>query len=319
MAKSRATRLLSGLLLSFLFAVPAAAREAFVERSLTVSVPGAEMSGTALDTPAGAVVLFLSGSGPTDRNGNSRLTQNDAMRLLAEGLGARGFASLRFDKRFSGDTTLASRDEAQITLDTYANDAGFWLNAARERYPGRPVLPLGHSEVGVVALRLAQRAAVDGLILVAAPGRTMDTIVLEQMAAGGATPETIDTLRGALTRLRDDQPVGEVPPTLHALLRPGVYPFWRSMLAFDPPTALAALRGPVLLIYGGRDLQVSTIDMGLLVAARPDAASRVFPTMNHVLRAAPPDRPGNIALYRTPKVPLEDGLVDAIADFLARQ
>ncbi|MEK9660952.1 MAG: alpha/beta fold hydrolase [Alphaproteobacteria bacterium] len=274
------------------------------------------MAGTAIDTPAGAVVLMISGSGPTDRNDNSRLTHNNAMQKLAEGLAARGYASLRYDKRFSGVTRLESHEESQITLDRYAEDASYWLNEARRRFPGRPVLPLGHSEGGTVALRLSQLQPVDGLVLVAVAGRPLDRLVMEQMEAGGASAATVIVLGDRLSALRDGRLIGEVPATLKALLRPGVYPFWRSMFAFDAPAAFAGFAGPALLVYGERDLQVSLIDLELFVAARPGARSKVFATMNHVLKAAPPDRAGNLALYQQPDVPLETGLVAAIAEFL---
>lgn len=298
---------------------PAFARSDTVGTTITLEVPGATMAGTAIDTPAGAVVLLISGSGPTDRNGNSRLTKNDAMQLIAEGLAARGYASLRYDKRFSGATKLASRAESQVTLDRYAEDAGFWLKEALRRYPGRPVLPLGHSEGGAVALRLSQLQHVDGLVLIAVAGRPLDRLVIQQMEAAGASAGTISVLGDRLSALRDGRQIAEVPETLKALLRPGVYPFWRSMLAFDAPTALSGFAGPALLVYGERDLQVSLIDLELFVAAKPDARSRVFTTMNHVLKSAPPDRAGNLALYQQPDVSLQPGLVSAIADFLAVQ
>src|SRR5436305_15246668 len=49
-------------------------------------------------------VVFIAGSGPTDRDWNSPLLpgSNGSARLIAEELARAGFASLRYDKRASG-------------------------------------------------------------------------------------------------------------------------------------------------------------------------------------------------------------------------
>src|SRR5947209_2209002 len=70
----------------------------FTEQAVSVpSAPGT-LSGTLL-LPAGngpfPVALIIAGSGPTDRDGNSKKTgiQTDAHKLLAQGLAANGIAS----------------------------------------------------------------------------------------------------------------------------------------------------------------------------------------------------------------------------------
>lgn len=49
-------------------------------------------------------ILFIAGSGPTDRDWNSPLMPgtNGSGRLLAESLASKGFITLRYDKRVSG-------------------------------------------------------------------------------------------------------------------------------------------------------------------------------------------------------------------------
>src|SRR5256885_17084047 len=71
------------------------------------------------------VVLLLSGSGPTDRNGNSATSpgKNNSLLMLAEGLASNGIASLRYDKRGVGESASAMVSEASLSLDTYVDDA----------------------------------------------------------------------------------------------------------------------------------------------------------------------------------------------------
>jgi hypothetical protein len=42
----------------------------------------------------------------------------------------------------------------------------------------------------------------------------------------------------------------------------------------------------------------------------------ILPGVNHVLKAAPADRAGNMATYADPSLPLAPGVVDRIAAFV---
>jgi pimeloyl-ACP methyl ester carboxylesterase len=89
-----------------------------------------------------------------------------------------------------------------------------------------------------------------------------------------------------------------------------------SELAIDPANELKGLALPVMIVSGGHDLQVSSADAALLAAERPDATRLDVPGMNHVLKLAPPDRAGQQDAYSNPNLPLAEGVVDAIANFV---
>lgn len=74
--------------------------------------------------PRPPVVLIISGSGPTDRNGNNALLpgRNDALALLADSLAERGIASLRYDKRGIAASAAALESEENLTIDTHVNE-----------------------------------------------------------------------------------------------------------------------------------------------------------------------------------------------------
>src|SRR5690606_206430 len=65
------------------------------------------------DPPFDYVALLVSGSGPTDRDGNSAALpgRNDSLRKLAQSLALRGIASVRFDKRGIAQSAAAGPDE----------------------------------------------------------------------------------------------------------------------------------------------------------------------------------------------------------------
>src|SRR5881394_2701711 len=82
---------------------------ALIEEVIRVETPNGNLCGTLLlpqSKKRVPVVLIISGSGPTDRDGNSPLLKgpDNSLKLLAEGLAANGIASLRYDKRGIGQT-----------------------------------------------------------------------------------------------------------------------------------------------------------------------------------------------------------------------
>jgi uncharacterized protein len=190
--------------------------------------------------------------------------------------------------------------------------------AARVRSDTRfsAVSVLGHSEGGRIAIDVAARGSVDGLILVATAGRPLAVLLREQLSRqlDAAQLAEVDRIVAAI---RADQPADPIPDTLKSLFAPSVRPFLRSIIDSDPAPALAALRVPVVIVQGETDAQVSVEDARLLAAARPDARCVILPRVNHVLkeeaaRALPQ------ASYADGSRPLAPGVVDAVLSGVAR-
>lgn len=314
---------LAGLRLPGLFAVlmlgcyPASAGE----RQVAVDGGRAPMSGTllAVDDPAsGVAVLFLPGSGPTDRDGNSRnagLTTNTT-RQLAAALAAAGIPSLRFDKRGIGESAAAMVAEDQLTFDTSVKDALLW-HAFLSRQPGvRCVAMVGHSEGALIALLAAQRAPVCGLVSLAGPGRNMADLLKEQLAAQPLPNALREQAALAIDELVAGRRVPSPPPQLLALLRPSVQPYLISVLPIDPAAELRNLKIPVLIVQGDTDLQVATADAQRLKAARPDAELLLLRGVNHVLKQAPTDRSANLATYTNGDLPVDGRVTEAMVRFV---
>ncbi len=266
----------------------------------------------------GPLVLMISGSGPTDRDGNNAFgVRAGTLGKLATALASRGVASLRYDKRgLPGSVPVG--DEADVTFETFVSDLEAVAGWARSTFARRPLVLLGHSEGGMVAIEAVRRAphAYDGLILLAAPGRPPGETLRDQLA-NLPQPERSDAL-GMLAELEAGRRVDTVPPSLAGLFRASVQPFVISMLALRPAATLAALDLPVLVIGGGTDIQVGRPDFEALATARPDVESRWYARMNHMLVDAPADFAGNVATYGDPDVELSDGLAGRIADFITR-
>src|SRR5690606_31358506 len=73
--------------------------QTFAERNLSID----EYTDGTLTLPADSsaipLVIFIQGSGPTNRDGNQPMMKNDGIKKIAHELAQQGIASFRFDKR----------------------------------------------------------------------------------------------------------------------------------------------------------------------------------------------------------------------------
>ena len=130
------------------------------------------------------VVLLLSGSGPTDRNGNSPMLpgKNNSLQMLAEGLASNGIASLRYDKRGVGESAKAMMAEADLRFETYVDDAVAWCEQLRKDKRFSAVIIAGHSEGSLIGMLAAKRCNAAGFISIAGAGRAAADILRTQLA-----------------------------------------------------------------------------------------------------------------------------------------
>jgi pimeloyl-ACP methyl ester carboxylesterase len=264
------------------------------------------------------VVLIIAGSGPTDRDGNGSVgLKTDTYRLLAEGLAARGIASLRFDKRGIGQSTSSVKDESQLTMQTFADDVIALTNVLRNDNRFSKLVLAGHSEGGVTALLAARSVPVDGLALLATPGRPFRVVLREQLVTklDAASMKEADRILDALASGKD---AGAVPPSLSALFRPSVQPFLRSQFQLDIADLVRkAKASSVVVVQGKHDAQISEADARALKAARPSAKLVLVDRASHTLKdeasKALPQKS-----YLDPSLPLSAGVVDAVADAVPR-
>jgi pimeloyl-ACP methyl ester carboxylesterase len=268
------------------------------------------------------IVLIIPGSGPVNRDGDSPQGLKAATyKLLAEGLAARGIASVRIDKRGLFTSAKAIRDPNAVTIADYAADVHAWIAAIRERTTAKCVWVLGHSEGGLVALVAAQEKPDDicGLLLVATPGRKMGDVIRDQLRANPANRPILYEAMRDLDDLEAGQRVdaSTMNPLLLPLMRAQVQGFLISEFSYDPAALIARIEKPVLILQGARDLQVSEADARRLQEAGRKAILVILPDTNHVLKAvASDDRAANIATYQQGDLPLAPGVADAIAAFI---
>lgn len=290
-----------------------------LQRPITLDTGNGELFGSLLlpksDTPV-PVVLIISGSGPTDRDGNNPDGgRNDSLKRLAWVLATHNIASVRYDKRGVAASLAATPDERNLTLEAYVSDAQAWGQKLKADPRFGELILLGHSEGALIASLAAPSVDAAAVISLSGSARPIDQVVRQQLSNHLPPPlmlrsnELLDSLKAGKT---DDN----VPPPLQAIFRPSVQPYLISLFRQDPAAAFAKLKMPALIIQGSNDIQVGVNDARMLKAAKPDAELAVIEGMNHVMRIVPNDVKRQLASYKDPQLPLAAELGTRILGFI---
>ena len=279
------------------------------------------LSGT-LTVPNGVstcpVVLIIAGSGPTDRDGNSKMgVKSNSYRILADSLLQYGIASLRYDKRGIGESAAAMAKEDDIRFTTMADDAAAWIALLKKDKRFKSIIVAGHSEGSLVGMLAAGQMNADKYISIAGVGWPAAETLKKQLAA---QPKMVqDLCLPRLDTLASGKLLTNPPQMLYNLFRPSIQPYLISWFQYDPAKEIAKLKMPVLIINGTTDIQVSTDDAIRLHQASKQSVLVLVEGMSHLLKAAPADRAQNIALYNTtPHEPVMTQLVQAIVQFIKK-
>lgn len=258
-------------------------------------------------------LVLVPGSGPTDRDWNSPALpgRNGSAALLADALARVGFASIRYDKRFTGPYAAANGPllSGKISLKSHMDEVA----AAAEQLKKRPgvdaakVFALTNSEGAVHALNAHQAGAPEfaGLVLTGAPGRALGAVMRGQIEAqvlplpqGKDIMAGYDKLAARFQAGLPFSPEPAVPPAINNMVAgfyvPQNLPFMREIFFVDPARLAAGVKVPMLVVIGGKDIQVDPLLDGKPLEkalAGHGAASFVYPPdADHILKHEPKPR-----------------------------
>jgi pimeloyl-ACP methyl ester carboxylesterase len=272
-------------------------------------------------------VLIVAGSGPTDRNGNSGAGLNTyCYKMLSDELVGAGVAVMRYDKRGVGFSFVNDPSTyADVVFEAFVDDAKMCVDYLRSAGFKRVVVA-GHSEGGAIALHLALRdnVAVDSLVLLSAAGFPMDKILNAQLSAQ-LVPQYLGLMMTAtniIQRIKRGEEVAleSLPKELLSLFHPSVQKFLCSSMAFDPAELISRVEQPVLIISGGRDIQVTKENAIQLLSKAKRGEHINFENMTHILKDADTsDRIEQLmGVYTNSNLHLTEGLTAAIVKFINR-
>jgi len=289
------------------------------EESVSITTEVGQLYGSLLipaQSQKPVVVLIISGSGPTDRDGNQQALKNNSLKMLADSLYSHGIASLRYDKRGIAASEIKGLDQHTLRFEHYVADAKAWVQLLQSDKRFSKVVIAGHSEGALIGMLAAiGNPAVKGYISVAGAARPADEMIKEQMA--GQPKEIREMVFPRLDTLRGGDTLHGVPEFLYALFNPGVQPYLISWMKYNPVQEIKKLSLPVLIIQGSTDIQVLPKDADMLKVAYAAASLKMITGMNHVLKEFPiADKRAQVPTYSNPSLPLHAGIVAAIVPFI---
>jgi uncharacterized protein len=264
------------------------------------------------------VILIIAGSGPTDRDGNSALCagKNDSLKLLALALEKGGIASIRYDKRGVGESLAATTIEANLSFETYVNDAIQWLELLSKDTRFSHVSIIGHSEGALIGMLAAKAHPIRSFTAIASPAKN-GAVILRMQLTRQLTGALLTRNNEILDSLEKAIPINDVPPDLAVLYRLSVQPYLISWFNHVPAKVFAELRTNLLILQGDTDMQVATAEAFELKAANPVAQLHIVQGMNHVLKLVPLDDEKQSSSYDDPSLPIAPDLINTLVTFLS--
>ena len=321
----------------------------FEEIQLSWPVDGIPVNAT-LTVPSGPgpfpAVVFVAGSGPTDRNWNSPLLPgtNGSAALLAGALSGLGYVTLRYDKRASGPhgsenaMQLAGRISMRGHQDELAG--GVNLLAGRKDVDSSHIFALTNSEGCIHALNYQIHASdrpFAGLILTSAPARAVGVVARAQIEAqfkplpdgqkwlSAYDAAIADFLAGRKVQIDESLPEG-LRNVLLSVTSPVNQPFSRELWMCEPAALLDRVTAPILILIGKKDIQVDWQADGAIYEKSAQEHANVTVVFeenaNHVLKYEPGDRsqlsPADVgAAYNAADRNLDPASLNTITTWLA--
>lgn len=262
------------------------------------------------------LIIIIPGSGPTDRNGNSALAQgeNNTFKYLADSLMKKGIATYRYDKIGIGSSSkvvsednLRFEDNVKAVLAIFAHfreDIGF-----------KKIYIMGHSEGSLIGMLAMQKCKATGYISLAGPAQNAHSVLIDQISKSVPDPlktqaiEKLDSVKAGIV-------VEKYNFMLASILRKSLQPYLQSWFKYTPSIEIAKIDQPVLIVQGGRDIQVPSIEGETLFKAKPGAKYMHYLEMNHVLKKVDESREQNLAAYADEDFPFPPTLIDDLAKWV---
>ncbi|MDR9415986.1 MAG: alpha/beta fold hydrolase [Gracilimonas sp.] len=300
------------------------------------------------------LVILISGSGAQDRDSN--IFGFKVFAELSEQLKKEGISSFRFDDRQVGQSSGAFA-EATLQMLSEDVGAIIDHLLTLENHQFQKIILLGHSQGGVVAGKLAaQNEKIDKLILMASTGVPLKDVLrfqVKEAFGSGIYPEAqvekeINLRESLMEAIRHNGHIETTKEnyashykkmlnTLSVSQRANLgnidslaqeqasqleqaysSPQMQSLLFYDPKIDLEQLEIPVLVLFGGKDTQVTeTLNRQPIKRALERSESRyeieLFSNANHLFQKA---NTGQVIEYQTLEKKFISGFTDTLSTWI---
>lgn len=235
------------------------------------------------------VVVMVHGSGPNDMN--ESLGPNKLFKDLAYGLASNNISSIRYNKRSYDYKNSIAKRANKITIDEVVTDDAVKAIAKAKALGAEKIILLGHSLGAHMAPKIAAKAHVDGVILMAGNASPLQEVILPQIThimendPSAINEMQYNQLKWQLENLEkgnyDSTTVGPILPFGLS----GV--FWISMQNYEPQKISKKQDIPYLVLNGGRDYQVTPKEAKKWKNGSRHQYSKtiIYPSLNHMFFA----------------------------------
>lgn len=299
-----------------------------VSRAVQVPSPAGPLPGT-LTLPQGKgpfpAVLLVAGSGALD--GDETVFARKPFRDIALGLAKAGVASLRYDKRTYAYPLAFAAGKPYTVDDEVTDDAlsALKLLGVQPGIDAKHLFVLGNSLGGYMAPRIGQRdPRLAGLILLAAPARSIVDIAIEQTREQGARAGTAESkIAATVASMETERKVLQASDAKHPPM--GAFQgvpqsYWVSLHDYHPVTVAKSLSMPMLVLQGAKDFEVSpTHDFSrwqAVFAHDPHVQFHEYPGLGHLFM--PAGKTGTPADYKVP-AHVDPQVIHDIASWVKRR
>jgi len=273
-------------------------------------------------------VLFITGSGPIDRNENHKKLHLNIFDDISHYLAENGIASLRYDKRGTGDSQgdywkTGFYDNSQDAL------AALQYLKLQNNIQKENIFILGHSEGALQAMRLTGAGTeVAGIILLAGGAQSGEAILkwqAIQIAKGlkGINGWFIKILHIDISKAQQKQ-IDRIKKSKQDYFRSQLVAkinakWFREFMDYNPAEDLQRITVPVLAINGSKDIQIDSSDLDRMAnLIKAPFEPHLIPNMTHLLRIEEGD--AAISKYKKElKKPLEPMVLEIVLQWMQRR
>ena len=303
-------------------------------------------------------VVLITGSGAQNRD--EEIYGFKIFKIIAEHLANKDIAVLRYDDRGVGSSKGKSVNES-TTMD-FAGDvvSAVELLKTKEYVNPMAIGLLGHSEGGIVAPIVAGKTNVAYMILMAGTGVkgidiikeqsklimksenaseddisgyiVMLNLIYETLVKDGNIKELEEQLEKNVSDSYDKMTAEEkaaikdkdeyIKQTAKDAIKQFSSKWMKYFLSYDPSYALEKTTIPVLMLFGGKDLQVPVgqnqkpMEDALKKAGNSNYTTRIYPDANHLFQEAGTGSPSEYPQLPKAFVP---GFLDDITEWIKLQ
>ncbi|WP_188112259.1 alpha/beta hydrolase [Aquimarina sp. RZ0] len=258
------------------------------------------------------LVVFIMDAGAINREGNDRMSKNDAFKLLSLQLAKQGIATYCFDKRLFKIDAYGIH-ENEISLDHFIEDVTSIVSYFKKNGNYSKITLAGHGQGSLVGM-VAAKNDVDAFISIAGNAQAVDQIIIQQLEK--QAPGLDKRAAAAFAALKEKGRAMDYDPALESIFGYNLQPFMKSWIQYVPAEEITALEIPILILQGDKDLQVEVSEAEKLKEAVPNASYVIIKNMNHVLREIKGSRLENHKSYNEHWLPIMPEVTSAITNFV---